>query len=1292
MNVAPSILTTMLDSRTKDLLCAVEFYLYSEVPDANHGFKPDLAVARFATETTTFSYLATSASYFREALAMPSLNRIIGKQSNSVTINFSNISKRLASFVLNNEVEGMRVVLRVLSRAHLSNPSVSPAQRSFVAFVGKCQKPEGFNRKQGSITAKQDLGQIEAQIPPRVFQKPCPLEFGGTECLGTELLTDKNAAFQSAFASFGRRGCNKTFTACTTFGNTAFFQGTRIVQIEGSFIHRPHEGFMAKLIGLLTPGSGKRRMRVGNSVEDGTPYGKAIPAVLGRALLTGIPLQFQDIGTSINFLIAWCRGPIASILNFRTNSTSFTQPLGVTHHYGRYGGESDQLADTVFPEHGFFSRLAYSTGFVNGSDIATEEAAPDTSSVIAGASVGIMATAHLMNRCGSGRVSGAGMSYAPIVGGSWTDNPVDLCRLVLTDPGLLALDESFIEVRRSAISSFYCNGAIRDDSNAERLLLPNTENGRAGVDYKRYNSTGLITSGCWPLATRQFPVSRVDHEAKYEYFDPSAPPAPGDIEVQTFYRKRFTANAALTDQKKVIDFLYDTLLPTFRGFLSWNNKGQIAIRCERPADSTPLRVGATAGSSTIEVLDAVPWIEDINETGFGNQLIGKILIGVGLTSTSEVRRVTSADYNPTIGNAITLDASATGGTTATPSGATLTGGTSSLQSHGSIQIGGTLTEGDTVTAIIDGIEATYTLQADNADSGPIDAGASVASALAFAINAHPVLSKYIEADNSDWEDVLDIYSKVGTLTLSSELEEDHDADEETIRVMMSFAGKALAHADTTKANVLDGSFKYLGGNGQTRYNQFKGTYHDPLRDFAEQPLIINDEVHQESNETKKLEIDLSAVDNYNQAWRLLNGANAKFGDGTDFFSWGSNGLALQLEEGDVICISDDSGEFRNVPVRIEQLSWNSKFEVSFTGRIYSTSMFDDTVQATEITLPSGLINYMEAPPAPTAATSVQTATFGINGTYDTKITGTITVGDSVYGQKVNIYVTPPGGTEALAQTNLLPDSSGVVHYEIVAPKAGLYTIRAQSYSLLGIPGGDVTTTITVGNLTQTISVPTSFAAAVNENIVTYTWQPPATNPERVTGYILYQADGSTVVMDKANVLTFSETFTRSTSGSVTRKLKAVDSMGNVSTLVSVTFSLTATQLAGPGTVHALVFEFDGAGSAITTAIDPAVIPRIPWNCKILSWTVVEITGTAGTITIDLQQDTYANFPPTGADSITGTGTKPGIASSGVKATGSTFTNWASVPPILTKDDQLYAVVTAAATVKHIVLELQVEET
>lgn len=59
---------------------------------------------------------------------------------------------------------------------------------------------------------------------------------------------------------------------------------------------------------------------------------------------------------------------------------------------------------------------------------------------------------------------------------------------------------------------------------------------------------------------------------------------------------------------------------------------------------------------------------------------------------------------------------------------------------------------------------------------------------------------------------------------------------------------------------------------------------------------------------------------------------------------------------------------------------------------------------------------------------------------------------------------------------------------------------------------------------------------------------------------------------------------------------------------------------------------DGAGSAITTGVKGDI--TIPWNMTIQSWYLV--ADVAGSIVIDVWKDTFANFPPTVLDSITGT--------------------------------------------------------
>lgn len=1065
MNVAPSGLLSILTSRERDFLCLIEFYEATYVPNANHGFQPMDAVARYATETCTYkhSVVDTAEDYLREALSMPTLTRNLGKQSNSCTIRFSNVSRRLATFVLTNDVEGMRMVIRVVSRSQL----LAETESGWVLFVGKCGPPQGFDRKDASITAKQDLGQIEAQIPPRVFQKTCPLDFGGTECLGTELLTEKSVAYQAAFAASGRFGCNKSFARCTELENTEFVQGIRVVQIQGSFIYKPHHGFLYKLIRYSTPIGylasrlfGKKAHAVGDSIEDGTPYGSAIPVVLGRWQMPGIPLQYQDRGEAIDFLMGFCRGPITDFVNTRNNTVGFTQPFNLVEHLGEYGGSGSQTQDTVFPEAGFFSRLAYQTGYVAGSDIEVEDPAPDISAVVKGIKIDVVpgGGGYGTGTINDGEVIG-GLSYSGIFF-NWTDNPVELARFVLTDPALLNFGNSFIDQDRTIVTSYYCLGGIKDDSNAERLVLPNDQNGVAGVDYHRYHSTGLLVPESYDVSSALFPLAQAAKEVTYEYYDPTTPPA--SFALQTFYRTRFTANIALTEQRKAIDFLYDTLLPSFRGYLSWNGRGQIAIRCERPADSILMRGSSIVGATAIKVQDIMPWRVGANENR--SPLLGKILIGVGLI-TSEVRSVLSTIYT-TDANSITLTSAGSGGISATASGATLSGGTTLLPAEATVTITGSPAVGDTATVTINGVAMVYTLMAGS----PVGIGltSTIAAGLAFAINSDPMVGKYIEARTTSLDNVVRLRSKMGSINLSSALEEAHSSGEETIRVMMSFAGKALTYADTTKANILDGSFKYLGSNGQTRYNQFKGTFKDPLRDFADQDVIINDYDHQDATlKTIPYDIDLSAVDNYNQASRLLNGANAKFGDGVDFFSLGSAGLALQLEEGDRICASDDSGEWRNVPMTIEQLSVNEKYEVNIGPcRIYSTSFFNDTVEETDVPLPSGLTNFASPPPS-IIFNTVDFPPDGLSQTTDgsigiTTIRGGAIFGASIYTQFAKASVKRPGDTDFEQITILHPNSNLEATFEFIASVDGVYTVQLEVCNQWGCNTTKPTATIIVG--------------------------------------------------------------------------------------------------------------------------------------------------------------------------------------------------------------------------------------
>lgn len=95
---------------------------------------------------------------------------------------------------------------------------------------------------------------------------------------------------------------------------------------------------------------------------------------------------------------------------------------------------------------------------------------------------------------------------------------------------------------------------------------------------------------------------------------------------------------------------------------------------------------------------------------------------------------------------------------------------------------------------------------------------------------------------------------------------------------------------------------------------------------------------------------------------------------------------------------------------------------------------------------------------------------------------------------------------------------------------------------------------------------------------------------------------------------------------------------------------------GTNLIHAemtgeVMFNIDGSGSAIQTGIQGDI--RFPFACTITKAHL--LADQNGSIVIDLWKDTYANFPPTVADTITASA-KPTI-SSALKAEDTTLTGW-----------------------------------
>jgi hypothetical protein len=122
---------------------------------------------------------------------------------------------------------------------------------------------------------------------------------------------------------------------------------------------------------------------------------------------------------------------------------------------------------------------------------------------------------------------------------------------------------------------------------------------------------------------------------------------------------------------------------------------------------------------------------------------------------------------------------------------------------------------------------------------------------------------------------------------------------------------------------------------------------------------------------------------------------------------------------------------------------------------------------------------------------------------------------------------------------------------------------------------------------------------------------------------------------------------------------------------------TAIELATVG------LRIDNGASVIPTGVSGNIV--IPFNCTIQQWTL--LANESGSVVVDIWRDTYANYPPTIADTITASA-KPTISSS-TKGQSSTLTGWTTA---LTAGDILRFNVDSVTSIKALDINLRIART
>lgn len=714
------------------------------------GFDPSDAEQRFGgIEGFTFLGLA----YQREYVDRGDVQRYVGKQENAVTANFSNVDRVLASYVQSTDVEGKWLVVRVV------DPLNSFAlEDSLVIFAGRLDRPGDLDDETGSLQATQRFGQINLQVPPRTFGPNDPK---------------------------GRAP------------NDPLFEGFRFIASAVNILWTTRQGgsFWGGLVGYFL-GRKKTHHSLQASSHSQTSADVVLPDGFGRVQVGATYLGTIDIGNVINLSAAVMEGVIADYVSIKQTNPKFTQLYpNPAKFYGYAGGEGppgreqkpihilSPSPNPHIPGDGYNSRTAWFAGVVAGSTPDVDEAEAPTWVVLVKAKIVPLPD-------GSGEFALEG----------WTHNPAYISRFVLTDERYFNEGPDSVNEAQCIETAEHCAEYVTDDSQGERAFV--TEADSSQTVAPRFRSTGVVDAKAIRIAELSETVGGIsDAQAvpvDAEPFDPTDPPEPTDPEdpdapTKTYLRERYTCNLTITEKMAATDFLHGPLAETARLYYKRNGKGRIDICSERAVDHTYLRGAVAADDLTVKVLDVVPW-----KTG---RLLTQRLLTGAHRITSEVRDVIAAAYTSD-GNAVTLTASSSGGVTATASGATFSGGSSSTPAAATVTISGTPSAGQTVTVTINGIAVRYTL-------GPDDTTATVAAMLARLIHATPKLRQFIKATWATGSSIVTLSVRFGVLTLDSPLALAHTGyitTPSTTPTLASAAGGSLpagrvylAYANTTAA-------------------------------------------------------------------------------------------------------------------------------------------------------------------------------------------------------------------------------------------------------------------------------------------------------------------------------------------------------------------------------------------------------------------------------------------------------------------------------------------------------------
>lgn len=177
---------------------------------------------------------------------------------------------------------------------------------------------------------------------------------------------------------------------------------------------------------------------------------------------------------------------------------------------------------------------------------------------------------------------------------------------------------------------------------------------------------------------------------------------------------------------------------------------------------------------------------------------------------------------------------------------------------------------------------------------------------------------------------------------------------EVMRIMASFSDREEIRAALVGSNVIRATFQWSLGNREKSINRIDLKWRDAGQDWRLIETRFRDDASiAKIKKINNYEINGQGIDNLFQAYRIGAAELAERRDADFFYSWSATRIALLLEEGDVVAVTDDGSGVVNFPVRIEAIELDTNGaslpKASFTARKYASTLYDDSV--VESTIP-----------------------------------------------------------------------------------------------------------------------------------------------------------------------------------------------------------------------------------------------------------------------------------------------------------------------------------------------------